>query len=128
MQLLFPEWPQTGRQLQFHQIDLEFLGFADARSDEKAITTALDLLADEDVLGLALELNTIGSAEDRARHRERLVAFLMQHIIQLDPGCQERNQPRILDPKNTATQELLADAPTRADALALESLKPYKQL
>jgi histidyl-tRNA synthetase len=118
------ERPQAGRLRQFHQIGLECLGFADPRSDVEAIAVAWDLLADLGVPGLALELNSLGSADDRARYREQLVAFLRQHRDQLDPDSQdrlERNPLRILDSKNPDTQALLAGAPTLAEALAPES-------
>jgi histidyl-tRNA synthetase len=125
------ERPQAGRQRQFHQIGLELLGFADARSDVEAIAIAWDLLADLGVQGLALELNTLGSGADRARYREQLVAFLQQHREQLDPDSQdrlERNPLRILDSKNATTQELLAGAPTLDDALAPESRERFEQV
>jgi histidyl-tRNA synthetase len=125
------ERPQAGRQRQFHQIGLELLGFADARSDVEAIAIAWDLLADLGVQGLALELNTLGSGADRARYREQLVAFLQQHRDQLDADSQdrlERNPLRILDSKNATTQELLASAPTLADALAPESRERFEQV
>jgi histidyl-tRNA synthetase len=125
------ERPQAGRQRQFHQIGLELLGFADARSDVEAIAIAWDLLADLGVQGLALELNTLGSGADRACYREQLVAFLQQHREQLDPDSQdrlERNPLRILDSKNATTQELLAGAPTLADALAPDSRERFEQV
>ena len=125
------ERPQAGRQRQFHQIGLECLGFADARSDVEAIAIAWDLLADLGVGGLALEINTLGSAEDRGRYREQLVAFLQQHRDQLDPDSQDRllrNPLRILDSKNATTQALLVGAPTLADALAPESRARFEQV
>ena len=114
------ERPQAGRQRQFHQIGLEFLGFREARADVEAIAMAWDLLMDLGVGGLTLELNTLGSAEDRARYRHQLVEFLQHHRAQLDPDSQdrlERNPLRILDSKNPETQALLAHAPTLAAAL-----------
>jgi histidyl-tRNA synthetase len=118
------ERPQAGRQRQFHQIGLELLGFADARSDVEAIAIAWDLLADLGVGGLALELNTLGSPDDRARYRGELVAWLEAHREQLDPDSQARiatNPLRVLDSKVPATQALLEGAPTLADALSGES-------
>jgi len=118
------ERPQAGRQRQFHQIGLELLGFADARSDVEAIAIAWDLLADLGVGGLALELNTLGSPDDRARYRGELVAWLDAHRDRLDPDSQVRiatNPLRVLDSKNPDTQALLAGAPTLADALSGES-------
>jgi len=114
------ERPQAGRQRQFHQIGLELLGFGDARSDVEAIAIAWDLLMDLGLGGLTLELNTLGSADDRGRYRHQLVDFLQAHRAQLDSDSQnrlERNPLRILDSKNPETQALLEGAPTLSEAL-----------
>ncbi|HYP04295.1 MAG TPA: histidine--tRNA ligase, partial [Cyanobium sp.] len=107
------ERPQAGRLRQFHQIGLEFLGFADPRSDVEAIAIAWDLLADLGVGGLALELNSLGSPEDRLLYRGELVAWLEAHRDRLDPDSQQRiatNPLRVLDSKHPETQALLAGA------------------
>ena len=125
------ERPQAGRQRQFHQLGLELLGFADARSDVEAIAIAWDLLADLGVGGLALELNTLGSPDDRARYREQLVAWLEAHRDQLDPDSQARihaNPLRVLDSKHPDTQALLAAAPSLAEALSAESRERFAQV
>jgi histidyl-tRNA synthetase len=125
------ERPQAGRQRQFHQIGLEFLGFADPRSDAEAIAIAWDLLAELGLGGLALELNSLGSTDDRLRYRSELVAWLEGHRQRLDPDSQQRlstNPLRILDSKNPETQALLAGAPTLAAALAPESLERFEQV
>ena len=122
------ERPQAGRQRQFHQIGVELLGFADARSDVEAIAVAWDLLADLGVGGLALELNSLGSAEDRANYRQQLVSWLEVRSDQLDADSQGRihtNPLRVLDSKNPQTQALLADAPSLADALCPESQQRF---
>ena len=125
------ERPQAGRQRQFHQIGLEFLGFAAARSDVEAIAIAWDLLADLGVQGLALELNTLGSADDRRRYRHELVAWLEAHRDRLDPDSQQRitsNPLRVLDSKVPQTQALLEGAPSLADALRGESHERFAQV
>jgi histidyl-tRNA synthetase len=125
------ERPQAGRQRQFHQIGLEFLGFADPRSDAEAIAIAWDLLAELGLDGLALELNSLGSPDDRQRYRSELVQWLEGHREQLDPDSQQRiatNPLRILDSKNPQTQALLAGAPTLADALAPESQERFERV
>ena len=125
------ERPQAGRQRQFHQIGLELFGFADARSDVEAIAIAWDLLADLGVGGLALELNTLGSPDDRARYREQLVAWLEAHRDQLDPDSQARihaNPLRVLDSKHPDTQALLAAAPSLAEALSPESRERFAEV
>ena len=125
------ERPQAGRQRQFHQIGLELLGFDSSRSDVEAIATAWDLLQDLGVQGLVLELNSLGSAEDRSRYRKDLVEWLMAREGQLDDDSQSRllsNPLRILDSKNKDTQALLADAPTLVDALSQESKDRFAQV
>ena len=125
------ERPQAGRQRQFHQIGLELLGFADARSDVEAIAIAWDLLADLGVGGLALELNTLGSPDDRARYRQQLVAWLEAHRHQLDADSQARigtNPLRVLDSKHPDTQALLVAAPSLAEALSAESRERFAQV
>ena len=125
------ERPQAGRQRQFHQIGLEMLGFADPRSDVEAIAVAWDLLADLGVQGLALELNSLGSSEDRARYRDQLVAWLSERSDQLDPDSQDRlqrNPLRILDSKNAQTQALLVEAPTLASSLSAESRERFARV
>ncbi|MBM5810248.1 MAG: histidine--tRNA ligase, partial [Cyanobacteria bacterium M_surface_9_m1_291] len=118
------ERPQAGRQRQFHQIGVEWLGVADAASDAEVIALAWDLLAALGVGGLALELNSLGSPDDRVAYREQLVAWLEAHREQLDTDSQARihtNPLRVLDSKHPDTQALLAGAPTLGEALAPES-------
>ena len=125
------ERPQAGRQRQFHQIGVELLGVADATSDAEAIAIAWDLLADLGVGGLELEINSLGTPEDRQRYRAELVSWLQAHHDQLDPDSQNRigtNPLRVLDSKNPDTQALLAGAPTLADALAGESHERFAQV
>ena len=115
------ERPQAGRLRQFHQIGLELLGFADACSDVEAIAIAWDLLAELGVAGLELQLNSLGSSEDRARYREQLVTWLEQRRDQLDADSQARihtNPLRVLDAKHPDTQALLAESPSLASALS----------
>jgi histidyl-tRNA synthetase len=125
------ERPQAGRQRQFHQIGVELLGVADPGSDAEAIAIAWDLLAELGVGGLQLEINSLGTPEDRHRYRAELVAWLEAHHDQLDPDSQQRistNPLRVLDSKNLATQALLAGAPTLADALAGESHERFARV
>ena len=118
------ERPQAGRQRQFHQIGVEWLGAESARSDVEVIALAWDLLATLGVGGLELEINSLGSPEDRQAYRTALVDWLEQRQEQLDEDSRARlssNPLRILDSKNSTTQALLEQAPTLADALSPES-------
>ncbi len=122
------ERPQAGRQRQFHQIGVEWLGAASARSDVEVIALAWDLLAQLGVGGLALEINSLGTSEDRQAYRAALVAWLEQRRDQLDADSQARlntNPLRILDSKNPETQALLEQAPTLVDTLCPESRQRF---
>ena len=125
------ERPQAGRQRQFHQIGVEWLGVEKARSDVEVIALAWDLLASLGVEGLQLELNSLGTTEDRRAYRNALVAWLEQRSEVLDPDSQARlrtNPLRILDSKNNDTQELLKDAPTLAEALSAVSRERFAEV
>jgi histidyl-tRNA synthetase len=123
------ERPQAGRQRQFHQIGLEFLGFVDARSDVEAIAIAWDLLSSLGIREFTLELNTLGSSHDRSVYRQQLVAYLQDHREHLDPDSLdrlERNPLRILDSKHPDIQAILASAPTLGDSLAPQSRERFE--
>lgn len=119
------ERPQKGRYRQFHQIGVELFNFDGPDVDAELIVLTWRLWG---VLGIRdavqLELNSLGSSEDRARYREALVDYLSARFEQLDEDSQRRlhsNPLRILDSKNPDTQALLADAPKLADYLGEES-------
>ncbi len=125
------ERPQAGRQRQFHQIGLEYIGFEDPRSDVDAIAIAWDLLKALGVKGLTLEINSLGEPEDRVNFREKLVDWLQNYLDQLDPESIDRltkNPLRILDTKNLATQKLLSKAPLLAETMAPASKKRFEQV
>ena len=126
------ERPQKGRQRQFHQLGVEAFGVASPDQDAELIALCRQLwcrLGVDDAL--QLEINTIGSAEDRARYREALVAYLTQHYEQLDADSQRRletNPLRILDSKNPETQQVLNDAPVLADYLDADTKAEFDEL
>ena len=123
------ERPQAGRQRQFHQIGVEWLGGSSARSDAEVIALAWDLLELLGVSGLELQINSLGTLDDRQAYRSELVAWLQDRADQLDPDSQQRlatNPLRILDSKNSQTQRLLADAPTLLESLCEESAQRFQ--
>jgi histidyl-tRNA synthetase len=125
------ERPQKGRQRQFHQIGVELLGMADPRSDVEALALAWDLLEALGLDDLILELNSLGTPEDRASYRTELVRWLEAHREDLDPDSQSRvqtNPLRVLDSKDAATQALLAGAPQLGDALSGESHERFSRV
>ncbi len=125
------ERPQKGRYRQFHQVGVESLGFAGPDIDAEQIIMTARLWKRLGLQDVALEINTLGSAEDRARHRARLVHYLEQHADQLDEDSKRRlhtNPLRVLDSKNPAMQMLVEAAPKLLDDLDEISLKHFEEL
>ncbi|HBH7874469.1 TPA: histidine--tRNA ligase [Vibrio parahaemolyticus] len=119
------ERPQKGRYRQFHQCGVEVFGLNGPDVDAELIMMTARLWRE---LGIdkhvRLELNSIGSQEDRADYRTALVAFLEQHIDVLDEDCKRRmhtNPLRVLDTKNPEIQAILGDAPRLSEYLGEES-------
>ncbi|HEX8979024.1 MAG TPA: histidine--tRNA ligase [Parasulfuritortus sp.] len=115
------ERPQKGRYRQFHQVGVEALGFAGPDMDIEHLLMTARLWQR---LGLAeavtLEINTLGGAESRASHRQKLIAYFEAHQDQLDEDAKRRlhaNPLRILDTKNPAMQALVEAAPKLMDEL-----------
>ncbi|GIZ52608.1 histidine--tRNA ligase [Noviherbaspirillum aridicola] len=118
------ERPQRGRYRQFHQVGAEALGFAGPDIDAELIMLCQRLWDDLGLQGIRLELNSIGNAEERNRHRADLVAYFEQHKDILDADAQRRlhsNPLRILDTKNPAMQDMVNAAPKLLDYLGEES-------
>ena len=123
------ERPQAGRQRQFHQIGVEWLGVSSARSDVEVIALAWDLLKALGISGLELQINSLGTPEDRQKYREELVAWLQERFDDLDADSQQRlttNPLRILDSKNSEMQKLLEGAPTLLEALSEDSSQRFE--
>ncbi len=119
------ERPQKGRYRQFHQVGVEVFGMEGPDVDAELILMSARLWR---LLGLedsvTLQLNSLGSSYARALYREKLVHYFEQHREQLDEDSQRRllsNPLRILDSKNPAMAELIAQAPKLNEHLDEES-------
>tara|TARA_Y100001968_G_scaffold331810_1_gene387774 strand:+ start:137 stop:1384 length:1248 start_codon:yes stop_codon:yes gene_type:complete len=125
------ERPQAGRQRQFHQIGIEFVGLASVMSDAEVISIAWDFLKDVGLNDLTLELNSLGSNEDRNVYKEKLKDWLNLRFDLLDKDSQKRlnvNPLRILDSKNSSTKQLLSEAPSLSKFLSKESKTRFDYL
>jgi histidyl-tRNA synthetase len=125
------ERPQSERYRQFFQVGVESLGFAGPDIDAEQIGMTARLWKRLGLEDVTLEINTLGSAEDRGRHRARLVHYLEQHLDLLDEDSRRRlhtNPLRVLDSKNPAMQHLIEAAPKLLDDLDEGSLKHFEEL
>ena len=125
------ERPQKGRYRQFHQYGVEALGYPGPDIDAEHIAMCSALWRELGLEGIRLELNTIGSPEERARYRADLVRHLEKHEDRLDADARRRlhtNPLRTLDSKNPAVQEVVANAPSLMDYLGEASLAHFDGL
>jgi histidyl-tRNA synthetase len=119
------ERPQKGRYRQFHQFGLEAFGIATPDIDAEIILLTSRLWRE---LGInefvTLELNSLGSNEERASYRDALVDYLTAREELLDEDSKRRmhtNPLRVLDSKNPQVQEALAGAPKLSDYFGEET-------
>ncbi len=125
------ERPQKGRFRQFHQINVEVIG-SSSISQDALLITMLDRFFQEklNIQSAALQINFLGSYEDRARYAEKLKEF----VSALDGICdtcivrKEKNILRVFDCKNPTCQKLYENAPIMIDHLSSASQKEWEQL
>ena len=125
------ERPQKGRYRQFHQVGAEALGFPGPDVDAEMLLMCARLWQRLGIRGLRLELNSLGSAAERAAYRSSLVDYLASREQELDADSTRRmhsNPLRVLDSKNPHMQELIAGAPRLIDTLGAESLAHFERL
>jgi len=122
------ERPQKERYRQFHQVGVEALGFPGPDVDAELILMCARLWGDLGLTGIRLQLNSLGSPDERLAHREALVGYLQRAEADLDADSRRRlatNPLRVLDSKNPALQPIIAAAPKLLDYLGEASLKHF---
>ncbi|HJU21497.1 MAG TPA: histidine--tRNA ligase [Casimicrobiaceae bacterium] len=125
------ERPQKGRYRQFHQLDVEALGFPGPDVDAEQIVMLARLWRALGLAGIALSINSIGDAAERRVHREALIAHFERHANVLDENARRRlhaNPLRILDSKYPPAQQAIAAAPRLLDHLGDASRAHFEGL
>lgn len=123
------ERPQKGRYRQFHQVGAEALGYAGPDVDAELLLMCARLWDDLGLDDIKLQLNSIGSPEERLRHRSELVQYFQAHEDALDADAKRRMQTnplRVLDSKNPLMQPLIEAAPRLLDHLGEASLAHFE--
>ena len=118
------ERPQKGRYRQYHSFGVEALGFAGPDIDIEILVLARRLWQRLGLEKVELQINTIGSNQERRAFRGQLVEYFGQHRAVLDEDSQRRlltNPLRILDSKNPAMQAVIEAAPKLMDHLGAAS-------
>src|SRR5579863_7863744 len=128
------ERPQKGRYRQFYQIGAEVIGPPHAGSesplrDAEVLEMLATLLDELGITGWTLELNSVGSAADRARYNETLRKALEPVVGQMCEDCQRRavtNPLRVFDCKVPQDQPIIETLPRITQFLAEDSRKHFE--
>ncbi|WHQ46932.1 MAG: histidine--tRNA ligase [Candidatus Midichloria sp.] len=126
------ERPQHCRYRQFNQINFEFLGPNDPKSDIEIISLAVHLLKELNLEHLVnLEINTVGDLESRKNYSQSLISYLQKHKHSLSEDSLRRlefNPLRILDSKDQNDKHILKEAPSILNYLTKEADKYYREV
>jgi histidyl-tRNA synthetase len=125
------EKPQKGRYRQFHQFDVEAMGYPGPDVDAELIIMCARMWSRLGLTRLTLEINSLGNPDTRATYRKELVNYFSAVKSRLDEDSIRRlgkNPLRILDSKNPEMQELIAAAPVMLDFLDAESTAHFSAL
>ena len=125
------EKPQKGRYRQFHQFNVEALGYAGPDIDAELIIMSARMWQRLGIDRIRLEINSLGVPASRARYREALVEYFSGVKNRLDEDSirrLEQNPLRILDSKNPDMQDIIQAAPVMLDYLDDESVEHFAGL
>lgn len=122
--------PQAGRFRQFHQFGFEVIGVDEAIVDAQLIIIATQFFRDLG-LDITVQVNSIGTPENRQAYLAELVAYFRQHRSKLsdeDKRRLQKNPLRLLDSKEEGMEELLAGAPQIIDWLDEDSKQHFMKV
>ena len=114
------ERPQKGRYRQFHQLDVEVFGVADAMLDAEVIEMAVALVRALGIDGAELVINSVGCRECRPGFSRALLEALGDRRPELCGDCRRRaetNPLRIFDCKVRTCQPIVDALPHSTDYL-----------
>lgn len=123
--------PQQGRYRQLHQWGIESIGVADPLEDVNCIALAMRLLDEMKISGVELQINSIGTEEDRFAYKKALQDFLRPHLPLLSEDSQRRfeeNPLRILDSKDSRDIAIVSTAVTPIDFISEKSKAHFDQV
>ena len=125
------ERPQKGRSREFYQLSVEAYGFDNINIEVEMIEMSFKIFSLLKLRNFGLEINSLGSDETQKKFSKALKDYLYPLKLELDEDSQNRlnsNVLRILDSKNSTTQDILKNAPKISDFYDDESVNRFDQL
>ena len=114
------EKPQNGRLREHHQFGVEMYGSDLPKADVEVISLANTFLRNVGLTELALNINSIGCKECRAKYNQALKEYIGANLEGMCATCKSRfdkNPLRILDCKEERCKAITANAPKILDYL-----------
>ncbi|MBO7151457.1 MAG: histidine--tRNA ligase [Clostridia bacterium] len=114
------EKPQNGRLREHHQFGVEMYGSDLPKADVEVISLANTFLHNVGLKELALNINSIGCKECRAKYNQALKEYIGANLDGMCATCKSRfdkNPLRILDCKEERCKAITANAPKILDYL-----------
>ena len=114
------EKPQNGRLREHHQFGVEMYGSDLPKADVEIISLAYAFLRNVGLTELALNINSIGCKECRAKYNQALKEYIGANLESMCATCKsrfEKNPLRILDCKEDRCKTITAGAPKILDYL-----------
>lgn len=126
------ERPQAGRQRQFQQINVEFIGEDTPYSDAECIKLAADIITACQLKGnTTLQINSIGCSVSRASYTAHLKQYFSENLSRLSELSKNRlqkNPLRILDSKEEEDLPIISNAPLISDYYSTETKLYFDQV
>jgi histidyl-tRNA synthetase len=125
------ERPQAGRYREFRQIGAELFGVPGAAAEAEVLTMLFAFLSALGFTALSVSLNSVGTAETRAKLGEALRAALAPKALEFgedDRRKLEQNPLRLFDSKDPAVKTALAHAPGPVDFLDADSRRHHDEV
>lgn len=127
------ERPQKGRYRQFSQFGVEIFGLSDPIIDLEIILLIINIWKSLKIYkNLKLEINSIGSIQDRVKYSYDLIQFFKKNTGLLQNDLKKllnyKNPMKVLDTKNEILQEFLKKGPKLLNYLNKKSYERFKKL
>lgn len=122
---------QTGRYRQFYQLGAEAYGPVDPAQDVEIIALCAAFFREIGVPDVVLHLNSLGDGSTRPAYLEKLKAHFAPLVDAMSPEAKlafERNTMRLLDSKEAALQDAIAQAPAILDSIDEGSKKHFDEV
>ncbi len=124
------ERPQKGRQREFFQFGVERFGKDSVYIDVETILIAIDILKEMNIDKYELQINSIGSLEDREKYNKALKSYIKDNFNELSDYAKEKftsgNIFRIFDSKDESDLKILKNVPSIFEFISIESKERFE--